>query len=171
MPWVDATKKFYIKYFGEIDLESVGEHLDTEIVIDGRRVSVDINFNKKKSLNLRVLEVIQDVLASLDEVMKMNDNAIKNDFENGGEVKFYVDFHLEEFEESELREILGNPDENIAKEIQILSKLKLVRIGFYPEENSSFVVMDYTISKTHTDELVVIKLDRNKNIEEIVIES
>ena len=55
--------------------------------------------------------------------------------------------------------------------LKFLNKIKLVRIGIYPEDSDSMATFDYTIGRDLTQYLIVIRFDSEGKLVEIVMES
>ncbi len=87
--------------------------------------------------------------------------AILNDFKNTGIVKDYVEHHLEDIEKEDLDKFLIGSDHAIPVEEQLLHTLHLERVGFYPQNNDSFAVFDYTISRDITQYVIVVTFDKS----------
>ena len=96
--------------------------------------------------------------------------AIRADYEDGGDVKEYVDFHLEELDASIIDKVLVGTDASKSKEERLLTALKLKRIGFYPG-NENYAVWDYTIGREITDLLVVVNTDSTGKINYVTWEN
>lgn len=96
--------------------------------------------------------------------------AIRSDYEDGGDVKEYIDFHLEELDASIIDKVLASTDASKPKAERLLSALKLVRIGFYPGEEN-YAVWDYTIGRDVADMVVVINTDNTGKINYVTWES
>ena len=105
------------------------------------------------------------------------DKEIIKDFENNGITKEWVDYHSEELMESiEENGTLDSCDKNLPIDRQILSALKLNRIGIYPEyENIDgeeyYAIWDYILDDEISDEILVIVTDKNGEIVDITWES
>ena len=101
----------------------------------------------------------------------MNKAQIDKDYSENGEVKEFIVFHIEEMED-ELLEL--NISDEINKEAQFLSKMKLVRIGLYPDGkygSNYFAVFDYTVSRDLTNQIIAVKTNENGVFDHISWES
>ena len=84
-------------------------------------------------------------------------------FKKNGESSNYIDFYFEEFDEDELSEIIEFNDTDVAKKKRFLDKLKLIRVGIYPDHNSEcYGVFDYSIDidGEPCNELLVVKTNK-----------
>ncbi len=102
-----------------------------------------------------------------------NKTYILNDYndEDGDTVKFYLEHHLEEVGKDELSNLINFEDATIEPEKQLLKKLKLVRVGLYPESKDDFAVFDYSIGERITNYLVVINTDEKGQLDYMTMES
>jgi len=73
---------------------------------------------------------------------------------NGNTVK--IEHHLEEVGNDELSLLVNFENKSIELEKQLLDKIQLVRIGFYPDSKDVFAIFDYSIGEEITNYLIVI---------------
>ncbi len=179
---------FKIDYFGEINTDQAENCYHSELKLNGRQISIDLNINTKTP-KIDSLKLIQQLITNLDELKNIADRGIKEDFENETEeavqfyidhhftklnesvVKLYIEHHLAELNESGTRDILIDIDDLDQKEKLVLETLHLKRVGFYIEEVENIIEMDYTIGEKYTDYLIVVRINKNKEIMEITMES
>lgn len=165
-------ENYQMPYFGEINISALEEYYDAEIELNGSPVSIDINF-KNSSIDQALALTIAEFLENISGFNKQNKTVIADDFNSeDGEVRNYVTFHIEELG-SDFLEQLAISHGSSDKEQQLLAKLKLVRIGLYPDGkyDECFAVFDYTIDRELTDELIVVKTDKDGNLDHIAWES
>ncbi|WP_242202536.1 DUF2004 domain-containing protein [Aestuariivivens insulae] len=87
-------------------------------------------------------------------------------------VKDYIEHHIEEFSDEELKSIgIETNDSPEEKKQKFLNKIHLKRIGFYPEEWDSLAIFDYTISEDLTQYLIIFQFDSNGKFVDIYTES
>ena len=146
-----------ITYFGEVEINSPQEYNEGQIVIDNRQIKLDLNFYDGVPEYDWVAEY-ENYIKDLEQHKADVEAAIRADYEDGGDVKEYVDFHLEELDASIIDKVLVGTDASKSKEERLLTALKLKRIGFYPG-NENYAVWDYTIGREITDLLVVVNTD------------
>jgi hypothetical protein len=98
---------------------------------------------------------------------------MKQDFENpeGDSVRFYLENFIADADEKELEKLIDITNKNDEPEEQLLKKLHLVRIGFYPEDQDEFAVFEYSIGEELTNYLVVIVTDESGEPAYITVES
>ncbi len=178
-------KDYLLPYFGQIDLDSLKEEYYGEIEFNGKEISVDINF-ENKSISETKMDIIKNFIENISDYDTQNKTYIENDYnnENGDVVKEYVKFHFEELE-NELSEhkLIDLNNKKISLENQLLNKMQLERIGFYPDgkyETASFAIFDYTLEGNEynsdgrrkiTDQIIVVNTDENGKLDNIGWES
>uniref|UniRef100_UPI00260A1461 DUF2004 domain-containing protein n=1 Tax=Fusobacterium sp. TaxID=68766 RepID=UPI00260A1461 len=85
--------------------------------------------------------------------------------------KEWVDFHLEELGEViEEEGLLKECDKKLSLDRQVLSIIKLNRIGIYPEYED-YAIWDYILDDEISGEILVIVTDKNGEIVDITWES
>lgn len=158
-----------LKYFEEIDPNALGDYYNTSINLDGHHIDLDLNFNNTSIEETRLIKVsliLEKLSAFIDQLKAY----IRNDYTTGTEVQEYLDFHLEEVDE-ELTALLLKADQSFKKEEQLLSILKLKRIGFYPEDDESFCVSDFEIDPEISQYLLVVNTTADQELNYISMES
>ena len=158
-----------ITYFGEVEINSPQEYNEGQIVIDNRQIKLDLNFYDSVPEYDWVAEY-ENYIKDLEQHKADVEAAIRADYEDGGDVKEYVDFHLEELDASIIDKVLVGTDASKSKEERLLTALKLKRIGFYPG-NENYAVWDYTIGREITDLLVVVNTDSTGKINYVTWEN
>ncbi|ALJ00724.1 DUF2004 domain-containing protein [Rufibacter tibetensis] len=164
-----------LPYFKEIDLSSLEEYYHVETILNADIISIDINF-KGKSTDERTYKSIKTFLENISEFSEQNKFLIENDFKENGEAFDYINFHLEELDEDELSRTINIDDANTSKERQLLDKLRLVRVGLYPDgkyETDYFGVFDYSIDidGEPSNQLLVVKTNAEGELHHITWES
>lgn len=158
-----------ITYFGEVEINSPQETTEGMVTIDNHQVELDLNFYDGVPDHDWV-EEYENYVKDLGQHKAAVETAIRADYEEGGHVKEYVDFHLEELDAATVEKVLAGTDASESKEKRLLSALKLVRIGFYPG-NENYAVWDYTIGREITDMLVVVNTDNTGKINYVTWEN
>ena len=158
-----------ITYFVEVEINSPQEYNEGQIVIDNRQIKLDLNFYDGVPEYDWVAEY-ENYIKDLEQHKADVEAAIRADYEDGGDVKEYVDFHLEELDASIIDKVLVGTDASKSKEERLLTALKLKRIGFYPG-NENYAVWDYTIGREITDLLVVVNTDSTGKINYVTWEN
>ena len=157
-----------IKYFKNVDFNS--DYLETTIEFQNREIQLDINTDAVLGENNWVKEY-EEYISKLETFKEKIDKEIIKDFENDGITKEWVDYHSEELMESiEENGTLDSCDKNLPIDRQILSALKLNRIGIYPKYED-YAVWDYILDDEISDQILVIVTDKNGEIVDITWES
>lgn len=158
-----------LKYFEEIDPNALEDYYSTDIDLDGHDLQLDLNFDNAsidESRLVRVGIILDHVLAFIGKLKAY----IRTDYTTGTEVKEYLDFHLDEVDE-EMTALLLKADQSLNKQEQLLSILKLKRIGFYPEDDDSFCVSDFEIDPEISQYLLVVNTTIDQELNYITMES
>lgn len=168
-------KNIKLPYFGEINLTKLEQYYWTEIVLNKLTIKLDLNF-ENESITIDQHQNIGAFLESLSIFDTQNQIQIQKDFNNEGEALDYINFYFDELDEDEINEIIGSENRVDSKEKQLLQKLKLIRVGLYPDQNSdskNYGVFDYSIDIDNEpcNQVLVINTDRNGNVHEVTWES
>lgn len=158
-----------LTYFGEVEISSPQETTEGTVTIDNRQVELNLNFYDGVPGHDWV-EEYENYVKELGQHKAAVEAAIRADYEEGGDVKEYIDFHLEELDAATVEKILAGTDASESEEERLLSALKLVRIGFYPD-NENYAVWDYTIGREIADMLVVVNTDSTGKINYVTWEN
>ncbi|MEC5142033.1 DUF2004 domain-containing protein [Chitinophaga sp. 212800010-3] len=167
---------YELPYFGEINLDNLKEDYRTKARIAELQISLDLNF-ENKSIIAEKAEKIKQFLENISQMDKQHHPAIDKDFkEQKGETADYIRFYLEELDEEELRNIAGDYKNKSDLESRLLNKLKLVRVGLYPDGKygtTHFGIFDYSIDidGEPCNQLLVLCTDDDGNINKITWES
>jgi len=159
-----------IEPFGEIDLNSLGEYYEGEVSVDGRTVEVDLNF-ESETIGKEVLRSVESIMSNVKKYLDLSFAAISADFdlEKDSETAVkYLEHHKEILESDELVKVFGTTE--ISKEI-FLNSLSAHRVGLYPEDEESFIVVDVGISREITDYLMAVTFNVEGKLSFISMES
>ncbi|MDQ0638176.1 hypothetical protein QF042_001741 [Pedobacter sp. W3I1] len=164
--------EYALPYFGNLPTENLEEYYDVDIELNGNEIQVDLNF-ENQTVDILILDKVKNFIEKLEKFDKLNKTYILNDYndEDGDTVKFYIEHHLEEVDKEELTKLVNFDDTITEPEQQLLSKLKLVRVGLYPDNEDNFAIFDYSIGKDITNYLVVINTDENGQLDYMTMES
>nr|WP_315423927.1 DUF2004 domain-containing protein [uncultured Pedobacter sp.] len=164
--------EYALPYFGNLPTENLEEYYDVDIELNGNEIQVDLNF-ENQTVDILILDKVKNFIEKLEKFDKLNKTYILNDYndEDGDTVKFYLEHHLEEVDKEELTKLVNFDDTITEPEQQLLSKLKLVRVGLYPDNEDNFAIFDYSIGKDITNYLVVINTDENGQLDYMTMES
>ena len=166
--------KYKLPYFEEIDLNQLEEYYNVEIDNKSHKIGIDLNFKAKK-IEAQLFDKVKKIIENIESEDSKNRTYITSDFkdENGDAVKEFLEFHIEELAE-ELSGIVNFEDKSNSPEKQLLEKLKLVRIGFYPDGEygtDSFIIFDYTVDRELSDQIIVVNVDKEGKLINLAWES
>ncbi|NML38120.1 DUF2004 domain-containing protein [Chitinophaga sp. G-6-1-13] len=165
--------QYSLPHFGELSLEQLEEYYNVETAAG---VSLDLNFEHTR-IDIERADLLKSWLEDLDYFQQQNKVAIQHDFKTGeGEVQSYIRFYIEELDEEQLADIVGDAESDEEKSAVLLDKLRLKRLGFYPDGKygtPNFAIFDYTIDidGEPCNQLLVINWNDQREIVEITWES
>jgi len=174
--------KYLLPHFGEIDLSALEESYETKIDLNQSKIRININFDNK-TIDPSKMDIVKTFLEHIDQFDKQNNLHINNDYNNedGVTVKEFVEFHIDEFDKEDLAQLVDFGNNEVTPEQQLLNKLKLERLGLYPDGkyDSIFAVFDYTFEgnvyvdgvRTITDQIIVVKTDETGQLDHLTCES
>jgi hypothetical protein len=163
--------KLATRYFGEIDLDRLEEWYDTEIELHKNTVEISITVSTKVKVDTANIQAVDDFIDELKSDERHIRQIIYHDFKKGGETKTYIDLQVDGLEKEDIADLIEGADKSLNDKEKLLSVLHLLRIIFYPEqEDNTFAVLDYTIDKELTDDLLVFVINKD-NSSKITIES
>lgn len=111
-----------ITYFGEVEINSPQETTEGSVTIDNHQIELDLNFYDGVPEYDWVAEY-ENYIKDLEQHKADVEAAIRADYEDGGDVKEYVDFHLEELDTSIIDKVLVGTDASKSKEERLLTAL------------------------------------------------
>ena len=152
-------EKLKLPYFKEeIDIQNLQDEYDTDFEYNGKEI--DIFLNEMQVADKEQFTIIKNVLENLPEFDNQNRSFITNDFENkNGNTFEYLSYHLEELGD-DFEEIIDSNDTEINNLKKLMNLLKITTISFY----SDLVVFDYCLDDEISDQLLVVKMNRQKNL-------
>lgn len=164
--------EYTLPYFGQLSTDNVEEYYDINIDFNGNEIQVDLNFESENTDGAK-LDQVKNYLENIETFNRLAKSYILEDYHNeeGDTVKLYLEHHLEEVEQDELSTLINFDDVTVEPEQQLLTKLELVRIGLYPDNEEGFAILDYSIGKEITNYLVVINTDQNGQLDYMAMES
>lgn len=169
-----TSKNVTLPHFGQIDINNLDHYYAVNFEFNNNSVSSDLNF-ENKTIDKIAIDRIESILNNINDFDKKNKIYIEKDFNDEvEETSEYINFYLDEFTEDELENNINLKDQDIPKNIQLLKKLRLIRIGLYPDAKyGTFAVFDYSIDidGQPCDQLLVINTDAIGNLITIAWES
>lgn len=167
--------KINLPYFEQLDFTVLEEYYAAETLFNGTTLRLDLNF-ENNSIDEEQAKTIQVFLNNIAAFDIENKISIRKDFTDEGETTDYINFYLDELDVEELGSIIDITSEDSLKKEQLLDKLKLIRVGLYPDGKygtDNYGVFDYSIEidGEPCNQLLVVKTDKNGNLDHITWES
>jgi Protein of unknown function (DUF2004) len=162
--------KYILPYFDELDVNSLDDCYDAEMEFNGRQIDLDLNFDEESTTTKR-LEIVKNFIENLTEFNQIATKAINDDFKTGKTVKHYIKHNLKMLGEEHFSSLFDNYGTSMTNTEQLLAKIYLKRVGFYPEDNDNFAVFDYTFGQDLTDYLIVVNFNKKGKIDYMTMES
>jgi hypothetical protein len=161
---------YHLPYFEQLPADGLDEYYEAMAVLNGHEIVLDLHLDSRK-LSPSGFEKTKHLLEHLADIDSQNKAYIRQDYEDeteGHTVREYLQHHLEDIPQEELAKLIDLDNHNTSPLVQLLDKLKLVRLGLYPDSDE-FAICDY--SKDITNYLIVVYIDQNSNISQLTIES
>lgn len=164
--------RYTLPPFGDLPIENLEEYYDAYLESNGNKIHLILLF-ENKTIDISKMDNVKNFIEKMGEINDMNNTYILHDYNNkdGDTVKFYLEHHLRELSKDQLSNLINFDDPMIGHEQQLLTKLKLIRVRFYPERENNFAIFDYSIGQDMTNYLVVINTNPNGELENIGMES
>ena len=164
-----------LPHFGQMDFNQLNEYYSSETEYNGLTLRLDLNF-EKKIVSEEEAENIKKFLDNISVFDIQNKTEITKDFNKEGEAKDYINFYFDELDHEELSGIVDYKNLNKPKEEQLLNKLRLIRVGLYPDgkyDAEYYGVFDYSIEidGEPCNQLLVVKTNKTGNLDHITWES
>jgi hypothetical protein len=159
-----------LPFFNELDSDNLKDYYEVDVVIAHNTIQLDLNFDET-SINPDKLLILKSYLDAPQAIINIAKKGILNDYENGEDVKEFLTFHSEELDQSDLNNLLKHADKSLSLEEQLLSILKLRRIGFYPYEDDEFAILDFVLDEDVSQYILVVKMNNTKTVDNITMES
>jgi len=156
--------------FGEIRLNPTKDY-EATTELNNQKFRLDLNFDSDEIKDVGILNGVKLILENLAEFDEKAKTKIASDFSENGTVLEYIEHHLSELNETQISELLKSSDKQLTDKQNLLAKLKLHRIGFFPENKNGIAIFDYTIGKEFTDYLIVVEINEKGEIVDIRTES
>jgi Protein of unknown function (DUF2004) len=168
-------KNIELPHFGRINFTQLDEYYAAVTEFNGLTLRLDLNFENKCISEVEIIN-IKKFLENISAFDVQNKTQIDKDFNDEGEATDYINFYLDELDEEELRGIIDFENRDKPKEEQLLSKLRLIRVGLYPDRKFGadyYGVFDYSIEigGEPCNQLLVVKTDNKGELDHITWES
>ena len=157
---------------GAIDPSSPG-FCDATITFAGRGVFFDLTIDGEELTAADLADLPQQVeeLESLDRAARL---AILEDARSGdedGAAFLYVTHHQKVLSAGEFQRLFGIDRAVQGNLAPLLSRLALVRVGLYPEDEDQRILLDYSIDPDVTDYLLSVSFNLKRQPTGVSLES
>jgi hypothetical protein len=157
---------------GTIDPSSPG-FWDATITVAGRGVFFDLTIDGEelKAADLADLPQQPEDLEPLDRAAR---RAILDDAESGdedGAATLYVTHHQTVLPAGDFRRLFGTDRPDLANLEPLLSRLALVRVGLYPEDEDQRILLDYSIDPDVTTYVLSVSFNLKRQPTGVSLES
>ena len=133
---------------------------------------IEVDFNSEGSeMTAPLLAKVEPFIRQLSEFDKAARSAISSDFtrDEDSPSHMYLSHHLDELDSETVAQCFG-PDGPYGLD-QLLSALRLKRIGLYPEGDSYVATFDYTIDEDITQYILAIEFDAAGDVISVSMDS
>ena len=163
--------KFPTEAFGEIEFKNVGDGCyEAQVELAGKPVSVVLSWelgDESDSLS----QALESVAKELPTLFESGRAALAADLANDEAefgVAMYAEHHTEELEEDVLAATVGNATPTAQ---DFLAHLHPYILRVDPEDADGRYTLDYGIGRDLTDYLVCVRLDAQRRVSDVVVES
>jgi len=155
-------KHYTSDFFGKIDLNDEVEDYDAKLNHENRVVELDLNIYLEGKPSVEQLSEIGDFLKNIKKYETEIKDFFEADFNNGGMSKEFIEEHLEEDYQEELAYLIDENDKEKTPAEQLLSKIYLRRVGFYPNDYR-FAIFDFYVNHEVSDQILVGIVENDKS--------
>jgi hypothetical protein len=162
---------YTLPYFGTLDSERLEDYYDTDFELNGKEVTLDLNFETTR-IDTQRLEAVNQFISNLSNLNQQNLTYMQQDYADSpsGFVAWYIQYYLESFEE-DLADSIDFSNTTVSPERQLLHSLRLERVGLYPDSDDHFAIFDYSIDSDLTNQILVVFINKAGEIDGISVES
>jgi hypothetical protein len=155
---------FTTKVFGDLVVEVADAgYCERETVVGSRVLKRSLFVGADLATDEDLLSLGASLVDTLDTLDARAREAIRVENEGGdGTVRGYAEFHLEELDADVLMQIFGHetPERSAIDRGTFLAKLDLIGISVHARAPSGFsLVLDYSLGRSHTDQVLAVTFD------------
>jgi len=162
---------FLLPGFGLLNLQELAPEYNAGVLINDNPISLDLYF-ETTIITKEKVALVKKILTNLSDYRTLIYAALVTDAaDEDGITREYLNFHIEELAEHELKEIVEKASSERKRRKKVFKLLHLNRIGFYPNDAESYAIFDYTIGTELTDYVLVVAINRKDEIAAITMES
>ena len=139
----------------------------------------DFDVEEDITKNVQSMDIVCSFLDDVDSLTEKAINYLKATLEkeqaseDDGVVKFYLEFHRDELGLEYLQKMLPDSDVKNISLLEMIDKLKMIRFGSIIDTytNEQVFIMDFSLNKEFSDELLIVYFKTNKELLKISHES
>ena len=161
---------YSLPYFGIVDPEALNEYYDLRTEMAGQQVTVDINFDEA-CIAVEKLDQLRVRLGTLPALLGRAWDAVRESFLHEQDARKYIDRHMDLLDSPELQKGLRQADASLSSEEKLFALVRPLRIGLYPEDEESYFVFDFSLSRELTDYLIVVVMTVDEKLRYVTTES
>ena len=158
--------------FGTLDPSAPGFWL-ASVAFEGHAVEFDLTIEGfgMTAANLNRLPQTLDELTLLDRAARLTivDDAKRGDEDSATAV--YVKHYYGELSADEYQRLFGTNSSDLCDAETIFSRMRLIRVGLYPEHEKHQILLDYSIDPNATRYLLCVSFDPNRQPSSVDLES
>lgn len=159
------------KVFGTIPVSPDGAFVRRETTVGGRQLTRSIFVSDQLAARLELLARAASLLDDLDDLDVKARAAIRSALDGPDDtVRAYIEFHLEELTAEELESLFGVPKATILP-TTFVAKLELVGVAIHPAPGAFKIVLDYSLGREVSDQLLAMTFDPNGRVIQLSHES
>ncbi|MBL0705129.1 DUF2004 domain-containing protein [Sinomonas cellulolyticus] len=159
------------QHFGEIALAPAGSRaVAGSFTLDGAAVELDLNITDQDRLDEASLHKVDYRLRFLHELVESARELIGQELdEQDSAADQYRRFHCQNLRAGEAAEVFGvEHPEDISKDV-FLRALRLAHVGIFPGQPERYFVLDFTLGRGFTDEVLVAAADADGLVDDEVL--
>ncbi|TNE78460.1 MAG: DUF2004 domain-containing protein [Bacteroidetes bacterium] len=159
-----------IKYFEELNPAKLEGYYSNEIELQSGTVKIDLNF-ESETLSPEKAELLNSFLNQVQDIVDRSWQLILEDYKNGNDVQEFISFHLDDFFEDDPEVILEGTDPNLDNKDRFMQTLRVNRIGFYPEDDDNYMIIDWMSNPELSNYILVVNYNSKNELDYITVES
>jgi hypothetical protein len=157
---------------GTIEPSAPG-YWEVDLPFGGRELTLDLTI-EESGLPASALQELPQSVTDLEPLDRAARAAILADARSGDEDAasvMYLTHHQDVLEPEEYQRAFGVSAPDLADPEPLLSRLALVRVGLYPEEDERRILLDYSIDPDTTNYLLCVSFDEDGEVVAVDLES
>ena len=157
---------FRSRSFGEVPLAADGAYVTREVSVGSRSMT------RSLFLGMDLDQTLLDRAAALVDTLPTLDLRAREAIAaNADNMPGYVTFHLEELDDAALHRLF-DADRSAIDRAAFLAKLEVVGVNVHHRPESAFsLVLDYSLGRSYTDELLAVSFDMRGHVLAVTHES